>query len=112
MDKNLIIETKLTLIQEKVLLEISKTVNHPFICKKISIKPITLIKTINTLNEKNLLIGDTLTEKGKKMVHYIEFKNETIFSFLNKFKIESTPEIINDMTQLNYKIIISLRNLL
>ena len=53
-----------------------------------------------------------LTEKGKKMVHYLEFKNDTISLFLNKINIESTIENISQISKLDYKIIVALRNLI
>ena len=107
-----IIETKLTELQENVLIELNKTLNNPFICKKLSIKPITLTKAIQVLTEKGLITENTVTEKGKKMVHYLEFRNETISLFLKKHRILITNEINNQLCKLDYKIIIALRNLL
>lgn len=46
------------------------------------------------------------------MVHYLEFRNETIFLFLKKHNIENTDEIINQLSNLDYKVIIALRNTL
>lgn len=107
-----IIKTKLTYLQENILIELNKTVNALFICKKYGIKQITLSKTIQALTEKNLLIDGILTEKGKKMVHYLEFRNETISLFLKKHKILITEEINKQLCALDYKVIIALRNLL
>ena len=107
-----ILETNLTKLQENVLIEINKTTNTPFIYKKLDIKPLTLTKTIQLLNQKGLLEDYNLTEKGKKMVHYLEFKNETISLFLNKYNIESNQEIESQLSKLDFKIIITLRNLL
>ena len=107
-----IIETKLTQLQENILIELNKTVNAPFICKKFGIKPITLTKTIQVLTDKNLVANNALTEKGKKMVHYLEFRNETISLFLKKHKILNTTEINKQLCSLDFKLIIALRNLL
>ena len=111
MPENLIIEIKLTEFQEAILLELSKTNNLPFICKKLNIKPITLTKAIQILTEKEMLINNTLTEKGKKMVHYLEFRNETISLFLNKYNIPNTNEICNQLSKVDYKVIVALKNL-
>ncbi len=107
-----IIETRLTPLQENILIELNKTLNNPFICKKLNIKPISLTKAIQQLTEKGMLIEQTITEKGKKMVHYIEFRNETILLFLKKHKILATEEITSQLSKLDYKLIILLRNLL
>ena len=107
-----IFNTKLTELQENILIELNKTYNIPFICKKLSIKPITLTRTIQALTEKDFLKDNILTEKGKKMVHYLEFKNDTISLFLNKINIESTIENISQISKLDYKIIVALRNLI
>ena len=112
MQEILILETKLTDLQENILIEISKTNNLPFICKKLSIKPITLTKAIQSLVEKEFILNQEITDKGKKMVHYLEFKNETISLFLKKHNIPSTNEIISQLNKLDYKIIIALKNLL
>lgn len=112
MEKNTIFQTKLTVLQENILLEFNKTTNFSFICKKLNIKPITLTKAFSALIDKKLIYENKLTEKGKKMVHYLEFKNETISSFLQKYKINTTPEINNQMNQLDHTIIIALKNLL
>ena len=107
-----IIETKLTELQEIILTELTKTFNSPFICKKLSIKPITFTKAVQVLTEKGMLENNTVTEKGKKMVHYLEFRNETISLFLKKNKITTTTEIISQLSKLDYKIIVALRNLI
>ena len=107
-----ILETKLTELQENILIEISKTVNFPFICKKLSIKPITLTKAMQSLIEKEFILNQEVTEKGKKMVHYLDFRNETISLFLKKHNIPNTTETISQLNKLDYKIIIALRNIL
>ncbi len=107
-----VLEIKLTQLQENILIELSKTVNNPFICKKLGIKPITLTKAIQTLTEKDFIENNAVTEKGKKMVHYLEFRNETISLFLKKHNITETLEITNQLSNLDFKIIIVLRNLL
>ena len=107
-----IIETKLTYLQENILIELNKTANAPFICKKFNIKPITLSKAIQSLVDKNMITDGVLTERGKKMVHYLEFRNETISLFLKKQRILITDELTKQMCALDYKIIIALRNLL
>ena len=112
MNEILIFETKITELQENILIELNKTYNIPFICKKINIKPITLTKTIQALTEKEFLLDNQLTEKGKKMVHYLEFRNDTISLFLKKININPTKENINQMSKLDYKIIIALKNLI
>lgn len=111
MQEILVTQSKLTQLQENVLIELYKTVNSPFICKKLGIKPITLTKAIQALNEKEMLFNMEVTEKGKKMVHYLEFRNETILLFLKKYKITNTDEINNQLSKLDYKLIIALRNL-
>ena len=80
--------------------------------KNENIKAITLTKAIQSLTEKDILSNNTLTENGKKMVHYLEFRNETINLFLKKYKIIENENIINQMSKLDYKIIIALRNLI
>ena len=107
-----VLEIKLTTLQENILIEVSKTTNNPFICKKLSIKHITLTKAIQALTEKELFENQIVTEKGVKMVHYLEFRNETISLFLKKHNIENTDEIINQLSNLDYKVIIALRNTL
>lgn len=107
-----ILEIKLTTLQENILIELNKTFNTSFICKKMSIKPITLSKTIQALTNNNLIEDNNLTDKGKKMVHYLEFRNETISLFLKKHKIEQSNEITNQLSKLDYKVIIAIRNLI
>ena len=93
-------------------MELNKTVNMPFICKKLNIKPITLSKTIQLLNEKELIKNNELTAEGKKMVNYLNFRNDTILLFLNKIKLQPNEEYINQLGKLNYKIIIAIKNLI
>ena len=112
MNEIIIFNNKLTTLQENILIELNKTFNIPFICKKLSIKPITITKTIQTLTEKEFIKDSSLTENGKKMVHYLEFRNDTISLLLNKIKIEPTSENISQLCKLDYKIIIALRNLI
>jgi Mn-dependent DtxR family transcriptional regulator len=112
MQENLIIQTKLTELQETVLLELHKTTNTSFIRKKLNIQPITFTKAIQALSEKEMLLNGSLTDKGKKMVHYLEFRNETILAFLNKYNIQNDNEIYNQLTKLDYKLIILFRNLI
>ena len=112
MSENIVMQIKLTELQETILLELSKTSNFPFICKKLNIKAITLTKAIQSLTEKDILSNNLLTEKGKKMVHYLEFRNETIYSFLNKYNIPNTSEIYNQLTKVDYRVIIALKNLI
>ena len=107
-----ILKTKLTELQENILMELNKTVNMPFICKKLNIKPITLSKTIQLLNEKELIKNNELTAEGKKMVNYLNFRNDTILLFLNKIKLHPNEEYINQLGKLNYKIIIAIKNLI
>ena len=104
-------EMKLTTLQENILLLLDLNVDHLIICRNLSIKYITLSKIIKTLQHKNLIIDNKLSEKGRKMVHYINFRNKTISSFLNKINIKETNEIFNQMRTLDYKIIIALKNL-
>ena len=112
MSENIVMQIKLTDLQEIILLELSKTNNFPFICKKLDIKALTLTKAIQSLTEKDMLNNNTLTEKGKKMVHYLEFRNETISSFLSKYNIPNTNEINNQLTKVDYRVIIALKNLI
>ena len=112
MSENIVMKIKLTELQETILLELSKTNNFPFICKKLNIKSITLTKAIQSLTDKDMLNNNTLTEKGKKMVHYLEFRNETISSFLTKYNIPNTTEIYNQLAKVDYRIIIALKNLI
>ena len=65
MQEILVTQSKLTQLQENVLIELYKTVNSPSICKKLGIKPITLTKAIQALNEKEMLFNMEVTEKGK-----------------------------------------------
>ena len=104
-------EMKLTTLQENTLLLLDLNLDHLIICRNLSIKYITLSKIIKTLEHKNLIIDNKLSEKGRKMVHYINFRNKTISSFLNKINIKETNEIFNQMRTLDYKIIIALKNL-
>lgn len=106
-----LIQIKLTPLQELVLIELNKTNNNPFICKKLGIKQISLTKTIQSLIQKNLYIDSSLTDDGKKMVHYLEFKNETISLFLKKHHL-NTEEYKDQLSKLDYKLIILLRNLI
>ena len=112
MPENIVMEIKLTELQEIILLELSKTNNLPFICKKLNIKPITLTKTTQILSEKEMINETILTEKGKKMVHYLEFRNETISLFLNKYNIPNTSEIYNQLSKLDYRVIVTFKNLI
>ena len=105
-------QIKLTELQETILLEISKTNNFPFICKKLNIKAITLTKAIQILTEKDMINNNVLTEKGKKMVHYLDFRNKTISSFFNKYNIPNTTEIYNQLAKVDYRVIIALKNLI
>ena len=107
-----VLEIKLTNLQENILIEVSKTANNPFICKKLGIKHKTLTKAIQALTEKELFENQIVTEKGVKMVHYLEFRNETISLILKKHNIENTNEIVNQLSKLDYKVIIALRNTL
>ena len=107
-----ILETNLTNLQEIVLIELNKTFNLNFVCKKLSIKQITLSKTIQLLKQKEFIDETSLTLKGKKMAHYLEFKHETISLLLKKFNIEQTNALINQFEKVDYKVIIGLRNLL
>lgn len=107
-----IFETKLTNLQEIILLELNKTFNFNFICKKMAIKQFTLTKTIQLLKQKNLIIDNSLTPKGKKMVHYLEFKNETISLLLKKLNLSPDEELINQLLKLDHKLIVGFRNLL
>lgn len=106
------LQTKLTRLQEEILIELNKTFNVNFICKKLSLKQFTLSKTIQSLKQKELIEENTLTEKGKKMVHYLEFKNETISLFLTKTNLNDNTILKSQLATLDYKLIIALRNLL
>lgn len=112
MQEIIILENRLTTLQENILIELNKTFNTSFVCKKMNIKPITLSKSIQSLTNNNFIENNSLTLKGKKMVHYLEFRNETINLFLKKYKIIENENIINQMSKLDYKIIIALRNLI
>ena len=107
-----VLNTKLTELQEQVLCELEKTSNAQFICKKLNIKPITLSKSLSALTNKNLYADNELTDQGKKMVHYIFFRNNTITNFLNLHKITINDEISRQMKSLDMKIIIALKNAL
>lgn len=107
-----IFKIKLTELQETILIELNKTFNIPFICKKLNIKPITISKTIQILTEKELLINNELTQEGKKMVHYLDFRNDTISLFLNKLNLNPTIENINQFSKLDFKTILAIRNLI
>lgn len=104
------IDLKLTELQEKVLLELMVTTNMPFICKKLNIKPISLTRALKSLETKNLVLESKVTSEGKKMAHYILFRNETISLFLAKHQISETPLITKSLRDLNYLVIIALRN--
>ena len=69
-------------------------------------------KTIQVLSSNNFIQDNTITEKGKKMVHYLEFRNETISLFLKKYKLSENNEYINQLSKLDYKLIVTLRNLI
>ena len=105
-----VLETKLTTLQENVLIELNKTYNTPFICKKMGIKPITLSKSIQSLMKYEFVTENDLTEKGKKMAHYLEFRNETILLFLNKHNIPKENDLIIQLSKLDYRLIIALKN--
>lgn len=105
-----LLNTKLTELQEIVLCELDKTTNTQFICKKLNIKPITLSKTISTLVDKELIKDNQISEKGKKMVHYFTFRNNTISSFLNKHQIPISDDLQKQLKSLDMKIIIALKN--
>jgi Mn-dependent DtxR family transcriptional regulator len=105
-----VLETKLTTLQENILIELNKTYNTAFICKKMGIKPITLSKSIQSLTKCDFITENTLTEKGKKMAHYLEFRNETILLFLNKHHLPKENDLIVKLSKLDYKLIIALRN--
>ena len=107
-----ILKIKLTELQETILIELNKTFNAPFICKKLNIKPITLSKTTQLLNEKGLIKDNELTLEGKKMVNYLTFRNDTILLFLNKLNVSPTPESISHLSKLDYKIIVAIKNLI
>ena len=106
------LKIKLTDLQENILIELNKTFNIPFICKKLNLKPVTISKTIQILIEKNLISGQELTGEGKKMVHYLEFRYDTISSFLKKININPTMENINQFSKLDFNTIISIKNIL
>ena len=106
------LETKLTRLQELILIELNKTFNAGFICKKLALNRFILSKSIGLLKQKELIEDDKLTDKGKKMVHYLEFKNETISLFLNRSNLPSDEVLTSQLTKLDYKLIIALRNLL
>lgn len=107
-----IFKTTLTDLQENILIELNKTFNIPFICKKLNIKPITLSKAMKSLTEKELIANNELTPEGKKMVNYLNFRNDTILLFLNKININPTPEIVNQLGKLDHKVIIAFKNLI
>lgn len=112
MEKLDLLDYKLTELQEKILLELEKTTNYLFICKKLNVKSITITKTIKSLENKKLFLNNSLTENGKKMIHYIKYRNEIISLFLKNNKIENTKEINKQLSCLDYKIIIALSNYL
>ena len=105
-----VLETKLTTLQENILIELNKTYNVPFICKKMGIKPITLSKSIQSLTKYEFITENALTEKGKKMAHYLEFRNETILLFLNKHNLPKESDLIIQLSKLDYKLVIAIRN--
>ena len=107
-----IFKTTLTDLQENILIELNKTFNIPFICKKLNIKPITFSKAMKSLTEKELIANNELTTEGKKMVNYLNFRNDTILLFLNKININPTPEIVNQLGKLDHKVIIAFKNLI
>ena len=40
----ILLKIKLTELQENILIELNKTFNIPFICKKLNLKPVTISK--------------------------------------------------------------------
>ena len=101
---------KLTLLQENILLLLDKNSTTDLICKNLNIKLVTFFKITQTLTDKKLINDNKLTVLGKKMVHYINFRNDTILAFLKTHKIKETNDIKNQMRTLDYKVIIALRN--
>ena len=106
------LKVKLTDLQENILIELNKTFNIPFICKKLNIKPITISKTIQVLTDKKLVENNQLTSEGKKMVHYLEFRYDTISSFLKKLNITPSIDNINQFSKLDFNTVISIKNIL
>ncbi len=103
---------ELTILQENVLIEFSKTTNQPFICKKLNIKQISLTKTLQALNMKGLIENDNLTSLGIETINYLRFKLDTIKSFLSKSNISANKEIIEQLSKLDFQIIVAIKNLL
>ena len=105
-------KVELTVLQEDVLIEFNKTTNHQFICKKLNIKQISLTKTLQALTLKGLLENDNLTLLGKQTINYLKFKSDTIKSFLNKSNLEENKDLINQLSKLDFQIIVAIKNLL
>ena len=103
-------QVKLTVLQENVLLLLDKNNATDLICKNLNIKLVTFFKIVQTLTDKKLIDNNKLTITGEKMVHYINFRNDTILTFLKIHNIKESNDIKNQMRTLDYKIIIALRN--
>lgn len=103
---------KLTILQEDILIQISKTNNHAFICKKLDIKPITLTKALQSLKLKGLLDETSLTKEGIELVNYFSFRNETIIKLLKYANLTLTKELQDQLSKLDLTLIIAIRNLL
>lgn len=110
-----IISTKVqtTILQEQVLIELNKTGNHAFICKKLNIKFITLQKIIRSLIYKGLLDNNqNLTINGKETINYYNFKNNTINQFLKSVNLENNTNLKQLLSKLDFETIITIRNIL
>lgn len=105
-------KVELTTLQENVLIEYSKTTNQSFICKKLNIKQISLTKALQVLTSKGLIENNDLTLFGKQTINYLRFKSSTIKDFLTQSDIEYTQDMIDQLSKLDLKVIIAIKNLL
>ena len=103
---------KLTTLQEDILIQINKTKDQMFVCKKLNIKPITLTKALQALKLKGLMDEESLTKEGLELVNYYFFRNETISMLLKYANLAYTKELHEDLAKIDFRLIIAFRNLL
>ena len=106
-----ITKIKLTPLQEEILIEYNKNKEYKVICKNLHLIPITLSKGLQTLKSKGLIDNDAITQTGKELINYYNFRNETIKLFVEKTKIVDL-NLMKELHQLDFKLIIAIRNLL
>jgi hypothetical protein len=103
---------KLTTLQEDILIQINKTSDYQFVCKKLDIKPITLTKALQTLKLKGLLDDNSITKEGQELINYYSFRNETSLMLLKYANLNHDKEMMEQISKLDFKLIIAIRNLL